>query len=265
MEDYQNTVKNLISKLTKHIEDSGIKINKFNFQLALEKGGMKFDMMINSENLHTLKAEPDAKPDDKQEGGFFMSDNLQTISSDNTLSTSIFKSSYNDDTEIRPQQKQSGGNDLNNSITSEMNTVLKGGNIEYSATSVAYSMKGGDNITSSDMGTVLRGGNVEYSATSLDGYSMKGGNNVISSLNTEIQGGFSELGQSETNNFVKPFKKAEQLSTLDRIKQKIKELENSDSNVFKKTQSGGKKGDDRLKQIKQATGINSSSTNSLCE
>jgi hypothetical protein len=57
------------------------------------------------------------------------------------------------------------------------------------------------------------------------------------------------------------------LSKMDLIRQKIKELESSDIDIFQKnkvTQSGG--GDKKkINQGKQVVGINSSSTDSLCE
>ena len=131
--------------------------------------------------------------------------------------------------------------DTSMSATSDVK-VGGGMNNQYSDTSMS---------ATSDV-KVGGGMNNQYSATSMS---------ATSDLNTTLKGGFNNMDYSETSQMSN---KVQPLNNMNVIRQKLKELENtSNKNIFqKKNQMGGAR---KLAYIKQTIGINSSSTDSLCE
>ena len=221
----------------------------------------------------------------------------QTFKSDNTLTSGIFKTLINleetetpkialSTTEEYLSEKNAktnifkGGN-LNskkylNDKTSELNTTIQniftkqnGGNM-FSPTSPENNMKGGNFSQTSEMKTEDK--LVNLSATSVTQKNMTGGNNNFSQT-SEMQTEDKLVNLSATSvtqknmNGGNKIKKNIDLSKMETIRQKIRELENiSDTNVFQKHNTQKNMTGGSIKQYNKVPyGINSSSTSSLCE
>ncbi len=343
MEETYKTLKTKVQNLMDELKDlsENYKLKKFNIEIVLNNtsNNENITLKVDEENnLVISKSKGKEEPkltETMSEGGSF-----KTISSDNTLSTSIFKTSVIDESEnLKTEDFDLSHNSLNKdtrinskdkmdnlrggfikskqtlekidlstseqtmSSTSELRTTIKnivglqggnnlmsetsdfkpnmkkerisatslsatsdykvGGNNTYSATSLSatsdYKVGGNNTYSATSLSATSDykvGGNNTYSATSLSAtsdYKVGGGNNNIYSATSDVYNKFNT-------------------SKMDIIKQKLRELElSSDKNVFRKNklQSGGSRQSainaDKLKQMKQTIGINSSSTSSLCE
>jgi hypothetical protein len=165
------------------------------------------------------------------------------------------------------QKNMKGGNF---SQTSEMQTEDK--LVNLSATSVTQkNMKGGNFSQTSEMQTEDK--LVNLSATSVTQKNMKGGNfSQTSEMQTEdklVNLSATSVTLNNTQNMTggNKIKKNIDLSKMETIRQKIRELENiSDTNVFQKHNTQKNMTGGSIKQYNKVPyGINSSSTSSLCE
>ena len=145
------------------------------------------------------------------------------------------------------------------SLSATSDNKISANKQEFSATSLS---------ATSDFS--VGGNKQEFSATSLSSKSNKISVNkqdFSATSDFKVGGGlitniFSETSQTTT--IMQKNKKENPLTKMDLIRQKIKELDStSEQKIFKKNVQSG--GGDKLRQIKQNIGINSSSTSSLCE
>lgn len=246
------TLKQKIEKVVSQLKELSKEYNlkKLNLEVVLHDESKNEDFTFKLNEKHDIlmsrkSTEPETS-DVISEGR-----TIRTMTSDNTLSTSIFHNTEGeterfDDTESAKSAKSElqGGflnfktQNLSNEFSATSDIKVGGGfNNQFSATSMS---------ATSDV-KVGGGFNNQFSATS--------------ELNTVLRGGFNDMGYSETSQMSA---NSHSFNNMDTIRQKLRELENtSNKNIFqKKSQQGGS---NKFAQIKQAIGINSSSTDSLCE